>query len=53
MGLVDMNGLMETRIIELTLVSKNRSGPDSDAPTPNPLDFPNVSNMSILESGQC
>jgi hypothetical protein len=53
MGLVDMNGLIAPRIFELTFLSKTRSSLGSDASTPNPLDFPNVSNMPPLDWGQC
>ena len=53
MGLVDMNGFVAPRIFELTLLSRNRSALGGIAPTPHPLDFPNVRNMPNLNWLQC
>jgi len=53
MGLVDMNGFVAPRIFELTLLSRNRSALGGIAPTPHPLDFPNVRNMPNLDWPQC
>jgi len=53
MGLVNLNGLISPRIFELTLLSRTRSAPGGLAVTPNPLDYPNVTNMPNLNWSQC